>query len=310
MSSNKELSYEIPHLIRVYKDETIERLMVSPYAPPSLDDPITGISSKDVVISPDFSARVYLPKLTSTSFKKLPLLVYMHGGGFVLGSAFTLLEHNYLTTMVSHINALVISVEYRLAPENLLPTAYEDCWTALQWVASHSTSDGRHQEPCLVDYGDFDRLYIGGDGSGANIVHNLSLKAGKERLNNDVQILGGFLGCPFFLDFKTCDESLAYKFWMLSHPHAHGGIDNALINPFVDRRFEADFGCKRLLVVVAEKDSTREIGIKYFETVKESEWDGEVEILDIEGEGHCFYVLDSTSEKAKILMNHLACFIV
>ncbi|KAI7753704.1 hypothetical protein M8C21_009345 [Ambrosia artemisiifolia] len=307
MSSNKKLiSYEIPHSIRVYEDGTIERLMVSPYAPPSLHDPITQISSKDVVISRDLSARIYLPKLTPTSFKKLPILVYMHGGGFILGSAFTLHEHNYLTTMVSHINALVISVEYRLAPENLLPIAYEDCWTALQWVASHSTS---HHEPWLVDFGDFDRLYIGGDGSGANIAHYLSLKASKEKLNNNVQILGMFLGCPYFCDSRTCDASLAYKFWMLAHPHSHNGIDNVLINPFVGGRFEADFGCRRLLVVVAEKDPTQEIGIKYFEAVKQSVWDGEVEILEIEGEGHCFYVVDSTSEKAKILINRLASFI-
>ncbi|KAI3774339.1 hypothetical protein L1987_48891 [Smallanthus sonchifolius] len=212
--------------------------------------------------------------------------------------------------MVSNINALVIFVEYRLAPEELLPTAYEDCWTALQWVSLHSTSDGEHQEPWLVEFGDFDRLYIGGDGSGANIVHNLALKASKERLNNGVQILGGFLGCSYFWGSKSCDENLSYKFWMLAHPHAEGGIDNILINPFVGGRFEADFGCRRLLVVVADKDPTREIGLKYFEAVKESEWDGEVGVLDIEGEGHCFYVVDSTTEKAKILMKHLASFIV
>lgn len=306
MASNKELSYEIPHLIRVYKDGTIERLMFSQYTPPSLQQPV---SSKDIVISRDVSTRLYLPNPTST-YKKLPILVYMHGGGFIMGSAFSLQEQNYLNTMVSHINALVISVEYRLAPENLLPTAYEDCWTALQWVASHSTTCGQHQEPWLVTFGDFDRLYIGGDGSGANIVHNLALKAMKERLTNDVQILGVFLGCPYFWGSNNSDESLAYKFWMLAHPHAQGGIDNVLINPFVDGRLEAGFGCRKMLVVVAEKDPTREIGVKYFEGVKESVWDGEVEILDIEGEGHCFYVVESSSEKARIVMKQLASFIV
>ncbi|KAI3715461.1 hypothetical protein L6452_22444 [Arctium lappa] len=320
MSSNKELSYEIPDVIRVNKDGIVERLMVYPYVPPSLQDPISGgISSKDILISPHLSARLYLPKSTPTKPHKLPIFVYIHGGGFVIGSAFAQLEHNYLNTIVSHTNALVISVEYRLAPEHLLPTAYQDCWTALQWVASHATSHGRttllNQESWLVELGDFERLYIGGDSAGANIVHNLALQAGRESLNGDVKILGGFLGCPYFWSSLYGVEGLPYGCWMMAHPQAEGGIDNPMINPFVGggdgrRLIAAEYGVRKLLVVATEKDELREINIKYFEGVKESEWDGEVEFMEIEGENHCFYVLDSTTEKAKLVMERLASFIV
>ncbi|KVH96992.1 2-hydroxyisoflavanone dehydratase-like [Cynara cardunculus var. scolymus] len=320
MASNKELSYEIPNFIRVYKDGTIERPMVSPYispyVSPSLQDPINGISSKDIVISPHVSARLYLPaKTPPTNSQQLPIFVYVHGGGFVFGSAFTLLEHNYLNTIVSHINALVISVEYRLAPEHLLPTAYEDCWTALQWVASHATNHGRNlenPESWLVEFGDFERLYIGGDSAGGNIVHNMALQAGRESLNGDVKILGGFLGCPYFWSSLYGVEGLPYGCWMMAHPQAEGGIDSPMINPFVGggRGFAAEYGVKKLLVVATEKDELREIDSKYFEAIKESEWNGEVEFVEIEGESHCFYVLDSTNEKAKIVMERLASFIV
>ncbi|KAF9607603.1 hypothetical protein IFM89_037531 [Coptis chinensis] len=55
------------------------------------------------------------------------------------------------------------SVEYRKAPEFPLPTAYDDCWDALQWVASHSSRGSGFDEPWLTKYGDFDRLFSGGD---------------------------------------------------------------------------------------------------------------------------------------------------
>ncbi|KAJ9538494.1 hypothetical protein OSB04_031227 [Centaurea solstitialis] len=319
MASNKELTYELPGVIRVYKDGSVERLMISPYVSPSLQDSTNGhgISSKDVVISPHVSARLYLPKSTPTNSQKLPIFVYIHGGGFVVGSAFTLFEHNYLNTIVSHINALVISVEYRLAPEHLLPIAYEDCWTALQWVASHATNDGENlenQEPWLVEFADFERLYIGGDSAGANIVHNLAMQSGRESLNGDVKILGAFLGCPYFWSSSYGIESLPCGCWMTAYPHAKGGIDSPMINPFVGdgdgRGFAKEFGVRKLLLVATEKDEFRDIDVKYFKSVKESEWDGEVEFLEIEGENHCFYAMDNTSEKARVVMERLASFIV
>lgn len=212
--------------------------------------------------------------------------------------------------MVPYINALIISFEYRLAPEHIIPAAYEDCWAALQWVASHSKATGENQEPWLVEFGDFDRLYMGGDSAGANIVHNLALKAGTEKLANDVKILGGVFCCPYFWRSQsTPDESYAYKCWMLASPHAEGGIDNHMINPFASGTFDAGFCYKKLLVVVTEKDELRDIGIKYYDAVKNSEWDGEVEFLQIDGEDHCFFLLDCTSENAKILMKRVACFI-
>nr|XP_043627210.1 2-hydroxyisoflavanone dehydratase-like [Erigeron canadensis] len=308
-SPDRGLIYEIPGVIRVYESGKVERLAVSPFAPTSLNDPVTAMSSKDVSFC-GASARLYLPKLPpAEELKKLPILVYYHGGGFIIGSAFDTWEHNYISTMVSYINALVISVEYRLSPEYLIPEAYDNSWMALQWVASHSTGDqGENQDPWLIQYGDFDRLYLGGDSAGANIVHHMALKTGKEKLPNDVKILGGYLGCPYFWGYKRPDDdSMAFKCWFLACPD--GGIDSPYINPYVTGEFDVGFVYKRLLIVVAEDDELRVEGIKYYDALKEKEWDGEVDFLQLDG-GHCFYLLDSTSEKAKILMRELASFIV
>ena len=177
--TTKEVDFEILPFIRVYKDGSVERLEGSPFAPPTPDqDPETGVSSKDITISenPSVSARLYLPKLTDhTQNQKLPILVYFHGGGFCIESAFGSIYHRYLNNLVSQVHVLAISVEYRLAPEHFLPAAYEDSWAALQWVASQSA--GNDKEPWSINNGDFGRIFIGGDSAGANIVHNMAMRA-------------------------------------------------------------------------------------------------------------------------------------
>ncbi|CAI9118537.1 OLC1v1020124C1 [Oldenlandia corymbosa var. corymbosa] len=256
-SESKEVETDLSPVLKVYKDGTVERFFTSPYVPPSLDDPITHVSSKDIRISSEVSARIYLPKITDPICKKIPILVYFHGGGFCLGSAFAPLEHRYLNQLVSKVNAVTISVEYRLAPEHSLPAAYEDCWTALQWVASNlkddSETDGE-KEPWLIQNGDFDKVYLGGDSA--------------------------------------------------------GGISNPLINPLSDDAPDLSrIGCRKVLVCCAEKDELRDINLRYVEALKESNWEGEVELADVEGEGHCFQFFDPCTEKAQSLISNVASFI-
>ena len=187
---------EIPTYITVYKNGTIDRPRQAPFVPPSLHDPETGVSSKDIVITenPSISARLYLPKSVQsgkhTQDQKVPILVYFHGGGFFFESAFSELYHNYFIKFVSQVDVLVVSVEYRLAPEHFLPAAYEDCWAALKWVATHSTKHSTKTEPWLIDHGNFQRIYIGGDSAGGNIVHNIAMRSGEETLPCGVQLLG------------------------------------------------------------------------------------------------------------------------
>ncbi|KMT16556.1 hypothetical protein BVRB_3g048490 [Beta vulgaris subsp. vulgaris] len=61
--------------------------------------------------------------------KKLPLLLYFHGGGFCLESTFSSKYHNYLNSLASEAQVMIVfvSVEYRRAPKDRLPAAYHDC---------------------------------------------------------------------------------------------------------------------------------------------------------------------------------------
>lgn len=105
-----------------------------------------------------------------------------------MGSPFCSTYHNYVTTLAAKANVLVVSVDYRLAPEHLVPAAYEDSWAALKWVASHFNVNGHgphvyNYEAWLSEYADFGHVFLAGDSAGGNIVHNMAVQASFEDLN-------------------------------------------------------------------------------------------------------------------------------
>lgn len=327
-SSTKEISRELPPLLRVYKDGTVERFLGSPIIPPIPLDPQTGVSSKDITISqnPQILARIHLPKLTNPT-QKLPILVYYHGGAFCLESAFSFLHQRYLNIIASQSNVLVISVEYRLAPEHPLPAAYDDGWFSLKWVTSHNIIDNSiaTAEPWLIKHGDFDRFYIGGDTSGANIAHNLLLRVGNsittgvESLPGDVKIKGAILAFPLFWSSKPVlsenieghEESSPMKVWNFVYPDAVNGIDNPLINPLASEALGLDtIGCPKMLVFVAGNDDLRDRGIWYYDAVKESGWKGDVELVHVEGEEHCFQIYHPETKNSVDMVKRIASFLV
>ncbi|KAK9288606.1 hypothetical protein L1049_017065 [Liquidambar formosana] len=142
----------------------------------------------------------------------------------------------YLTILTPLAKVLAVSVSYRLAPQRPLPIAYEDCWAALQWVCSHSAKDGVVSEPWLIDHGDFDQVFIGGDSAGANIAHNIAMRTGIEILHGGIKIEGAYLNHPFFwasdpigLESVTeREQDLAYQLWKFVYPNSQGGIDDLL----------------------------------------------------------------------------------
>ena len=86
----------------------------------------------------DIPVRVYRPAAGDNAAR--PLIVYFHGGGFVLGN---LDLGNWISgTVAARVGAVVVSVDYRLAPAHRFPAAVEDCFAALDWSAKHATELG------------------------------------------------------------------------------------------------------------------------------------------------------------------------
>ncbi|KAK7343575.1 hypothetical protein VNO77_12408 [Canavalia gladiata] len=322
-SYNKEIVAEVPTYIRVFSDGTVERPRETPYVSASLHDPRTGVSSKDVVVSqnPTISARLYLPNVTISNQQhqpnKLPILVYFHGGGFFFESAFSQLYHDHFNTFVSQTNCLVISVEYRLAPEHLLPAAYGDCWNALKWVASHSAKT-EQAEPWLIEHGDFNRIFIGGDSAGANIVHTIAIRAGTEALPCDVKILGAILSHPYFFSSNPIGSepvtdhelSLLSLIWNFVYPSAPGGIDNPMINPVAPGAPNlSGLACSKIIVCIAGKDILRDRGVWYFDAVKNSGWQGELQLFEENEEDHVYHIFNPESENATKLIKRFLSFL-
>ncbi|XP_074319632.1 carboxylesterase 1-like [Silene latifolia] len=182
--------YQFLHIVP-NSDGTITRL---PEFHPTVSNPSSLSLSKDVIISKNISVRVYLPsgKGKPEANEKLPILVFIHGGGFVLCSVGTPVVHEFCTNAASKLAALVVSVEYRLAPEHRLPAAYDDVLEALTWV-----KEGKDE--WVNEYGNFSRCVIIGESAGGNIAYHAGLRAAV-RVNEfkPLDILGLVLVQPYF----------------------------------------------------------------------------------------------------------------
>ena len=131
--------------------ELMVRVLASRESIPGLPN---EVETREVLIAPGLAARLYRPNGIALL---LPVLVYLHGGGWVAGSVATL--DPFCRLLSEAAGVIVASVEYRLAPEHPYPAAVEDTLTAARWAAEHAAEWG----------GDTARLAIGGDSAGANL---------------------------------------------------------------------------------------------------------------------------------------------
>ncbi|KAK6946124.1 Alpha/beta hydrolase fold-3 [Dillenia turbinata] len=268
-------------IFRVYKDGRVEKLIKTHKIPPS-HDPATDVLSKDAVVStdPSISVRLFIPNKVLSSDQKLPLLFYIHGGGFSCHSAFSPLYHNFMNTVVSRANLVGVSVEYGLFPERPIPACYDDSWAALEWVAAHV--DGHGPAEWLNKYVDFQRVFIAGDSAGGNICHTLATRVGKIGLPAGIKVVGVTMFHPYF------GGSVNDHVWLFMCP-TNTGLNDPRMKP--DPADLAQLGCERLLIFVAELDHLRHVGIDYHTKLKKSGWGGKVELVENIGEGHVFHLV-------------------
>ena len=99
------------------------------------------------------SFRLYSPAPDRT----LPALLYIHGGGWVVGDLDT--HDSVCRAIARRAECVVLALDYRLAPEDPFPAAVEDAWAGLSWLADHATDLGA----------DAGRIAVGGDSSGGNL---------------------------------------------------------------------------------------------------------------------------------------------
>jgi acetyl esterase/lipase len=304
-SNESETTHDFPPHFKVYKDGRIERYINPERAGlrlriPTGLDPQTGVQCKDVVVSPQsgVSARIFIPKSINGPDHKLPLVVHYHGGGFCVGSPFAKAFHDFLVSLASQANVVVVSVDYRLAPEHPLPIAHQDSWTSMQWIATHSNGQG--PEPWLNEYADFGRVFLAGESAGANIAHYVAVQAGATGLAGP-NIVGLHILHPFF-GGKEPDKMISYLYPTSSW------YNDPILYPEVDPNVSR-LACKKVLICVAEKDWLKDRGVGYSETLGKSGWKGSLGLFESEGESHAFFLFNPSSDKVGPLMKVMVDFI-
>ncbi|GMH10455.1 hypothetical protein Nepgr_012296 [Nepenthes gracilis] len=270
---------------------------------PANANPVDGTFSFDIIIDQrtNLLIRIYrsakaeemqlptiaeLVKPLSSSF--VPVILFFHGGSFVHSSADSAIYDTLCRRLVRICNAVVVSVDYRRAPESRYPCAYDDGWAALKWVSSR---------PWLQSKDSRVHIYLAGDSSGGNIVHNVALRA----VDSDIDILGNILLNSMFggqqrtesenrLDgkyFATLRDRDWY--WRAFLPEGENR-DHPACNPFGPRS-ESLKGVKfpKSLVVVAGLDLIQDWQLAYVEGLKKAGQN--VKLLYLEQATIGFYLL-------------------
>jgi acetyl esterase len=208
------------------------------------------------------AARVYVPKTLRTTDELAPCLVFFHGGGWVIGD---LESHDVVCRTLAHEGALiVISIDYRLAPEHKFPAAVDDAIAAATWIADSAKSLGI----------DAARLSVGGDSAGGNLAAVVALAA---RDGNGPNIAGQVLIYPA-TDFSRKHPShhepetsilLTHSAigWFMNHYIGGGDINDWRASP---ARAETLAGLPPAYVLTAGADPLRDEGDEYAARLKEA----------------------------------------
>ncbi|KAH8648689.1 Alpha/Beta hydrolase protein [Xylariales sp. PMI_506] len=148
-----------------------------------------------------------------------PLLVLIHGGGFLFGSAE--MEAPGCIRAAETLGCVAVSLDHRLAPEAKFPTAWEDCWDSLEWLASNASVLGADPSKGFI---------LGGNSSGGQLVGTLSHWARDKNLSPPLT------GLYFSATSIASPEILADKYSHLYHSRATGqdGLSQKSVDVFVE----------------------------------------------------------------------------
>ena len=195
----------------------------------------------------DIGVRIYRPDAEAGR----PMLVYFHGGGWVVGS---LESHDGVARFLCRLaKCVVISVDYRLGPEHRCPAAVEDAWVATKWAAEHASEIG----------GDSRRLAVGGDSAGGNLAAVVARWARDRWVPVGLELLVyPVLDCA--LEPEASDE---YGYWVRSYLRA----ENDAADPDASPLRAADLrGVAPAVILSCARDPLREQADAYERRLREA----------------------------------------
>jgi acetyl esterase len=230
--------------------------------------------------------RIYWPEGTGTR----PVLVYFHGGGFVLCNLDT--HDGTCRSLANEAGCVVVSVDYRLAPEHPFPAAPEDCYAALAWVAAHAEEIGV----------DPTRIAVGGDSAGGNlgaVVSQMARDRDGPRLRFQLLVYP-VTNCDFGTDsYRENAEGYFLTTNMMKWFWGHYLPDPSYAaDPYASPlRAEDLSGLPPGLCITAGFDPLRDEGEAYAARLREA--GVEVRTSRYDGMFHGFFAMDAMLDQAK-----------
>ncbi|XP_047058078.1 probable carboxylesterase 15 [Lolium rigidum] len=303
-------------VVQILSDGNVVRGDEDALQPPATYPGVPGVEWKDVVYhaAHGLRARIYRP---SSSVGKLPVLVYFHGGGYCVGSFAQPMFHTFCLRAAAELPAVVLSVQYRLAPEHRLPAAIEDGADFLSWLRAQATGGA---DPWLAESADFARTFVSGASAGANLAHHVTVQVASGQLAvRPLRVAGYVLLSAFFGSAERtaaeveppADVSLTVEasdlLWHMSLP-VGATRDHPVANPFgPDSPSLTAVDLPPALVVVPGSDVLRDHVRGYAARLKDM--GKKVEVVEFAGEQHGFSVLQPFGEAANELLRVLTRFV-
>jgi acetyl esterase len=241
-------------------------------------------------------ARIYTPKAVRRKDGLAPCLVYFHGGGWVIGNLET---HDVVCCKLAHEGELiVISVDYRLAPEHKFPAAVDDAITATAWIAANAKQLGI----------DASRLMVGGDSAGGNLAAVVTLDA---RDHGGPAIAGQVLVYPAtelartHASHREAETSVllthAVMAWFADHYMGDGDISDWRASP---ARAKTLADLPPAFVLTAGADPLRDEGNEYAARLKDA--GVAVTYRHYPGQFHGFFTMGKLLKQADIAVTEIA----
>ncbi|HEY9455007.1 MAG TPA: alpha/beta hydrolase [Bradyrhizobium sp.] len=242
-------------------------------------------------------ARIYTPKKLRKPSGLAPCLVFFHGGGWVIGN---LDSHDVVCRKLAHEGEMiVISVDYRLAPEHKFPAAADDAITATKWVAAHAKQLGV----------DATQLLVGGDSAGGNLAAVVALAA---RDGDGPKLAGQVLIYPatdFAMNHPSHSEPetsilLTHSVikWFCNHYLSGAAdIDHWKASP---ARASTLAGLPPAYVLTAGADPLRDEGDEYAARLKEA--GVPMTYRHFPGQFHGFFTMGKLLQQANVAVSEIA----
>nr|POE60126.1 putative carboxylesterase 18 [Quercus suber] len=270
-------------------------------------NPVKGVKSSDIMVDPSRNLwfRLFVPTDTDTTTTSLPVVIFFHGGGFTFLSPSSFAYDAVCRRFARKLPAVVISVNYRLSPEHRYPSQYDDGFDVIQYL-------DRSKLKQLPDFADLSKCFLAGDSAGANLAHNVAVRASREGFQfRVVKIIGLISIQPFFGGEERTDSEIRLRkspivslertdwLWKVFLPQG-SDKDHEAVNVSGPKAVDiSGLEYPETVVFVGGFDPLQDRQRSYYEWLKKS--GKQARLIEYPNMMHAFYVFPELPESSQLI---------